>query len=133
MSSAPMPQGSEGLVEPGQIPEHVVVLLLEGGQRFLAQAGEAIRQGDALAQDHFLRRVDAILKELNSRLNHAEGGELVANLVRLYGWWAREIREAGAQGDARRLELVSSQMGEIRGAWEVVLFHGEGMSESPQV
>jgi flagellar secretion chaperone FliS len=120
-------------VPPGsaQAPEHLVVLLLEGGQRFLAKAEEAIQHKDSMACRYFLKRVGSILKELHLRLNHAEGGELVENFIRLYDWWAREISEAGAQEDARRLKVVASQMGEIRKSWEFVLFRGEGMSESP--
>ena len=118
---------------PVQSPEHTVVLLLEGGERFLAKAEEAIRSKDAIACGYFLKRVDAILKELNHRLNHEQGGELVENLIRLYDWWAREIGQAGEQEDVERLTVVSSQMGEIRRSWEFVLFRGEGMSESPQL
>jgi flagellar protein FliS len=121
------------LVQPVQLPEHLVVLLLEGGQRFLAKAEDAIRHQDEGSRDYFLKKAGAILKELTSRLNHKEGGDLVNNLVRLYGWWSQEIREAGAKAEADRLKRVSAQMGEIRRAWEHVLFQGEGMSESPEL
>jgi flagellin-specific chaperone FliS len=57
----------------------------------------------------------------------------VNNLIRLYDWWGREIQDAGAQASAERLRLISCQMGEIRKAWEAVLFRGEGMSESPEL
>ena len=119
--------------EPGLIPEHMVVLLLEGGQRFLAKAEEAGRRRDVTTRDFFLKKIDVVLKELHKRLNHAEGGDLVNNLIRLYDWWGREIPAAAAAGDIARLKLASEQMGEIRRAWEFVLFQGEGMSESPEL
>ena len=112
------------------IPEHIVVLLLQGGQRFLVKAEEAIRRQDPMMRDHHLKRVLAILQDLTRRLNHEQGGELVDNLMRVYDWWGRELLDAGAQDDLDRLSLVSSQMGEIRRSWEHVLFQGEGMSEN---
>jgi flagellar biosynthetic protein FliS len=111
----------------------VVVLLLEGAQRFLAKADDAMKKDDAAARDYYLKRVGTILKELHGRLNHDQGGELVVNLIRLYAWWRAEILQAVAKGEAERLRRVHAQMGEIRRAWEVVLFRGEGMSESPAV
>ena len=54
------------------------------------------------------------------------------NLIRLYDWWGQEIPAAMEQRDAARLRRVRTQMGEIRQAWEQVLFQGEGMSESPK-
>lgn len=116
--------------EPAEIPEHMVVLLLEGGQRFLAKAEEAIERQDPMIRDHYLKRVLAILEELTRRLNHEQGGELVDNLTRVYGWWGREVLDAGGQEDVDRLKLIASQMGEIRRSWEHVLFQGEGMSEN---
>ena len=117
--------------EPRDIPEHVVVLLLEGGQRFLAKADEAIRRQDPQARDFHLRKVLAILEELNRRLDPVRGGELVINLSRIYDWWGREISEAGATDAGDRLKLIAAQMGEIRRSWEHVLFKGEGLSEGP--
>lgn len=118
--------------QPPEIPEHIVVLLLDGGQRFLAKAADAIRREDAMMRDYYLKRILAILQELTRRLNHEQGGELVDNLIRVYDWWGRELLEAGAQDDVDRLSLVSSQMGEIRRSWEHVLFQGVGMSENPE-
>jgi flagellar biosynthetic protein FliS len=131
MSSISDPQLLETPHESTQVLEHAVVLLLEGGQRFLAKAEEAVQHKDPMACSYFLKRVDSIVRELNNRLNHAEGGELVANLSRLYDWWTREVNKAGAGEDVDRLKLIASQMGEIRRSWEFVLFRGEGMSESP--
>jgi len=117
--------------ESSDIPEHTVVLLLEGGQRFLAKAEEAIQQQDPVLRDYYLKRVLAILLELSKRLNQDQGGELVSNLIRIYDWWGRVILDASEQNDVVRLKCVSSQMGEIRRSWEQVLFRGQGMSENP--
>ena len=79
------------------------------------------------------KKVLAIIEELHRRLNHEQGGALVENLIKLYGWWRREILLAGEQGEVERLQRVHAQMGEVRQGWEHVLFQGEGMSESPRL
>ena len=113
-----------------EIPEHIVVLLLQGGQRLLVKAEEAIRRQDPMIRDYYLKRVLAILQELPRRLNHEQDGELVDNLMRVYDWWGREALDAGLQEDVDRLKLIATQMGEICRFWEHLLFQGEGMSEN---
>ena len=108
-------------------------MLLEGAQRFLAKAEEAIRNHDAMLRDFFLKRVLAILLELTKRVNCEQGGELVNNLIKVYDWWGREVLHGGEQDDVERLKRVSAQMGEIKKSWEQVLFKGQGMSEYPEV
>jgi flagellar secretion chaperone FliS len=102
----------------GASPQQVVAMLLEGGQRFLAQAVQAFERHDIAAKAHATNRVLAIVEELTLRLNHDEGGELVDNLVRIYDWWTREILTASATKDPARLDRISRQMGELRQAWE---------------
>ncbi|MBK7293161.1 MAG: flagellar protein FliS [Geothrix sp.] len=111
----------------------MVILLLEAGQGFLVKLEEAIGSGEPRLTDHFSRKVLAIIEELHRRLNHEQGGALVENLIKLYGWWRREILLAGEQGEVERLQRVHAQMGEVRQGWEHVLFQGEGMSESPRL
>ncbi|WLT31810.1 flagellar export chaperone FliS [Geothrix sp. PMB-07] len=121
------------LAESGAIPEHVVVLLLEAAQRFLVKLEEALPGGDPRPREYFVKKLLAILDALHQRLNHEAGGELVGNLIRLYAWWGHEIIEASDAADGPRLKRVCAQMGDIRQAWEKVLFQGEGMSEGPSL
>ncbi len=102
----------------GASPEGLVALLLEGGQRFLAQAAQAIQRKDVAERARLVGRVLAILDELMTRLNHEEGGEVVTNLVRLYDWWGFETVQASTANDASRIERVIRQMGDLRETWE---------------
>lgn len=130
----PAPESPDFAAPPGspEIPVHVVVMLLDGAQRFLGKAEEAIQAQDAMLRDFYLKRVLNILLELTKRLNCESGGSLVTNLLRVYGWWGREILDGGELNDTDRLRAVSDQMGEIRKSWELVLFKGQGMSENPE-
>ncbi len=131
MGPGPEPRGPSAPAEPVAIPEHMVVLLLEGGQRFLKKVEETLGGQDQRQTDFYIKKVLAILKELDRRLNHEEGGDLVNNLIWLYDWWGKEIIAAGAQHDVPRLRRVSAQMGGNRQAWEQVLFNGVGLTENP--
>jgi flagellar protein FliS len=99
-------------------PEQLVALLLEGAQRFLSQAVQAIGRRDVATRAKSVNRASAIVEELMVRLNHEDGGEAVQNLVRLYEWWSHEMFEASTRSDANRLEKISQQMGELKATWE---------------
>lgn len=99
-------------------PQQLVVLLLEGGQRFLAQARQAMGRGDFAAKARSIDHALAIVHELVGRLDQEQGGELASNLVRVYDWWSREILAGSASKNDWRLERVGRQMGEMRQAWE---------------
>ncbi len=96
----------------------LVALLLEGGQRFLSQALQALDRKDYEAKARHTNRVLAIIQELSNRLDLETGGGLAQNLEGLHRWWSSEILEASMTKDAKRLEEVQRQMGEIRQAWE---------------
>ena len=96
----------------------LVALLLEGGQRFLFQAVQALDRKDYEAKARHTNRVLAIIEELTNRLDVENGGGLAQNLQGLHRWWSSEILEASRTKDVKRLEEVHRQMGEIRQAWE---------------
>jgi flagellar protein FliS len=110
-------------------PEELVAMLLTAGQRFLAQAVQAMGRKDHLAKGEALGRVSAIIDELNARLNHREGGELVTSLITVYALWMREIASADAHQQPERLLRVSAWMGELKDAWEQVV--GSGKTSQP--
>lgn len=107
----------------GASAEQLVVMLLEGGQRFLGQAIAAMAKRDIPAKARLVNRVSAIIEELMVRLNHEEGGDLVANLSRLYEWWLNELFEGSQNNQSDRLERVHRQMGEVRASWEELQHH----------
>ena len=102
----------------GASPEQLVAMLLEGGQRFLNLTLKAMKERDLPNQARYVNRVADIIVGLNERLNHAEGGELVENLIRIYDWWTNELFDGAMQNQPERLQMISSQMGELRATWE---------------
>jgi len=102
----------------GASPEQLAALLLEGAQRFLTQASQAIARKDYAAKGRAVNRVTSIIEELVMNLDLENGGELAQNLLRLYDWWSRDTLEASLRLDAARMERISGQMGDLRQSWE---------------
>jgi len=59
---------------------------LEGAQRFLRQAINAVKERNLQDKARFVNRVSAIIEELTVQLNHDEENELAINLSRIYEW-----------------------------------------------
>lgn len=102
----------------GASPEQQAALLMEAGQRYLGKAVKAMASKDPVEASRCFIRVTDIISESVCRLSLEDGGELVQNLLKVYGWWTREIFEASSAKDTVRLDAVASHMGEIRQAWE---------------
>jgi flagellar secretion chaperone FliS len=102
----------------GASPEQQAALIMEAGQLHLGKAIRALTQNDASTATRSFIRVSEVIQEATIRLNHDEGGELVQNLEKLYGYWTREIMAAAYVKDTARLAAVAQSMGEIRQAWE---------------
>lgn len=93
-------------------------MLLEGGQRLLGLALKAMKDRDLPNQARYVNRVSDVILGLRERLNFDEGGELVENLVRVYDWWMNELFDGAMKNQPERLQLISSQMGELKATWE---------------
>ena len=99
-------------------PEQQAALIMEAGQMHLGKAIQALAQSDLAAATHSFTRFSEVIMEANLRLNHEDGGELVQNLEKYYGWWMKEVMHASYAKDQARLAAVAASMGEIRQAWE---------------
>lgn len=102
----------------GASPEQQAALIMEAGQLHLGRAIQALDRKDSSAATNSFIRVTEVIKEANLRLDLENGGELAANLQKLYGWWMKEIMLASRAKDTPRLAAVAQAMGEIRQTWE---------------
>jgi flagellar protein FliS len=86
--------------------ERLLMLLLDGGGRFLRVARESLAAGDVAAIGHALTRAQAIIAELQGTLDHQAGGEIAGSLHRLYDFMLFHLTEANGQGSVRHLDEV---------------------------
>ncbi|MDP2876248.1 MAG: flagellar export chaperone FliS [Holophaga sp.] len=99
-------------------PEQMAAILLEGAQYFLSPALQAVQTQDKAAHSHNYDRVLESIFELRRQLNQEQGGELVANLSRMYDWWVSELNQGSMDLEPERLRTVFAQMGVMKTTWE---------------
>ena len=104
--------------------ERLLLLLLEGGGRFLRLAREGLVGGDVAAFCQALARAQAIIAELQGTLDHQAGGEIAANLHRLYDFMLFHLTEANAQRSVRHLDEVIATYDTVTDAFRQVLEPG---------
>ncbi|MCY2932031.1 MAG: flagellar export chaperone FliS [Planctomycetota bacterium] len=98
----------------------MVVLLYDGAVRFLKQAVAALEADDMARKNELILKAEAIVDELDVSLNMEDGGELAANLHRLYDFMRRHLIEANLQKDPQRIRDVISILSDLAGGWRAI-------------
>lgn len=111
----------------------LVVMLYEGVLRFCALAEVATRAGDIEARHTNLVKAEAIIAELAGTLNYEAGGDLAANLGRLYDYCYRRLVEANIQQDAAMIAEVRGLIAELLEAWREIARQEQAAVAAPQL
>lgn len=98
-------------------PTRLVVLLYDGAIRFCARAMEAMQARDYQEQNTNLLKAQRIIGELMSSLNKETGGEVAANLLRVYTYVLEQLVEANLHDRADLIEGVLGLLRELRETW----------------
>lgn len=98
-------------------PHQLTGLLLKAATDKLSIAMGAMDRGDIVLRTESIRRATAIIIELKSTLNLSEGGEIAAQLDRLYQFSLASLIEANGHCDISKLQAVRDILSEINEAW----------------
>ena len=98
-------------------PHHLISMLLDGAMDRLMSARGCIVSNELVQKAELLHRVGAIIDELRSSLDHSLGGELTANLDRLYDYMLRRVLTANMNNDVVAIDEVLKLLREVRSAW----------------
>lgn len=101
-------------------PHRLVQLLLEGAIDRLAAARGHLEQGRIGPKGEALTRAVAIVDTLNAALDLGGGGEIAANLRRLYDYATRRLTEANLANDAAALDEVAGLLREVKSGWDAI-------------
>lgn len=107
--------------------ERLLLLVFEGGLKFLRLTREALAAGDLHRFGESLGRATSIITELNATLDYQAGGEIARNLGRLYGFMLFHLTEANAQKSVRHVDEVLAIFGTIADAYRAIL----GRTDAP--
>ena len=101
-------------------PHRLIEMLLDGGIDRLAQARGAVHRGDRPAKLKLIGKAFDIIGGLRGGLDLDKGGEVAANLDRLYDYMQRRLVMANARDDASIIDEVMSLLTEIREGWKAI-------------
>jgi flagellar protein FliS len=98
----------------------LVVMLYEGAISFLRQAREKMAARDVAGKGLYLGKALDIIAELNASLNFPEGGEVAANLFRLYNFMTAHLTRANLNWDDDAVAVVMEMLEKLKEAWSEV-------------
>ena len=92
-------------------------MLYDGAIRFVRQARAAIAAGDRKAKATAVGKAVAIITEFSNTLDREIGGEIAADLSRLYDFMIVELARVNARDDASKLDPVEKILLDLREAF----------------
>ena len=98
----------------------LVVMLYDGAIKFMKLAINELQAGDMEAKGRYINKAIDIIEELNAVLNSEAGGEIAANLRKLYLFMINHLTEANTKRDAQMIREVISLMEELNQGWKAV-------------
>ncbi len=101
-------------------PAKLVVMLYEGGIRFLRQAVAAIQSKDLLAKRQSVDRAMAVIQHLQGTLDIEKGQEVARDLDRLYSYITSRVMDGSAKLDVAPLEEAIKLLTVLLSGWEEV-------------
>lgn len=99
-------------------PHRLVQMLMEGALDRIAAAKGGIERNDIDVRAGQINWAISIIDGLRASLNMEVGGEIAANLDRLYEYMNRRLAEANISNDIGPLDEVSSLLKELKEAWD---------------
>lgn len=102
----------------GADPHRLIQMLMEGALTRMSQAKGMIDEKDYEGKARLLGRVMEIIATLQSSLDHEKGGDISANLDRLYDYMNRRLLEASSANDTGMIDEVMSLLLEIKSGWD---------------
>ena len=98
--------------------KQLIIMLYDGMDRFLSKSVKAIKEGDIESAHTYLHRTGQILLELLSTLREDKGGEIAANLKRIYVFCYEQVVIANLKKDIRMIRGIQEVLANLRGAWK---------------
>ena len=106
----------EGSVFSGN-PLGLVIALYEGTIQAVGRARQCLSANDAWGRAKAISKALELLTELLSSLNHKEGGDISANLKRLYSYMQCRLLEAHAQKAEAPMDEVERLLETLLEGW----------------
>ena len=101
-------------------PHRLIQMLMEGGLTRIAQARGAMERQQTAMKGELIGKAIGIIGGLRDGLNLEQGGEVAANLDRLYEYMVNRLLEANVQNDMAPLDEVAGLLRNVKSGWDVI-------------
>lgn len=98
----------------------LIVLLYDGAIKFMKLAIKELEAQNHEAKGRYISRAQDIINELNAVLDLDAGGEMAANLRKLYCFMNRRLSEANTKRDPQIIREVTTLMEELNESWKAI-------------
>jgi len=98
----------------------LIVLLYEGAIKFMKLAIKELEANNYEAKGRYINRAQDIINELNAVLDMDAGGEIAANLRRIYCFVSDHLSKANIKRDPQMIREVITLMEELNQSWKAV-------------
>ncbi len=116
-------------------PGQLVLMLFDGAINFLERAAKGFELDDPLefnaTINNNILKAQAIINELNASLDMEAGGEVAANLRRLYEYMDFRLTESNRTKTPEGVQEVIQRLGVIRDAWAEMMRRQNAVQDSP--
>ncbi|MHC4192831.1 MAG: flagellar export chaperone FliS [Planctomycetota bacterium] len=99
----------------------LIVLLYEGAIKFMKLAVKEMEAGNYEAKGRYIGRAQDVITELNAVLDMDAGGEIAANLRRLYLFMNDRLSQANTKRDPQMIREVITLMEELNQGWKAIV------------
>jgi len=111
-------------------PAQLVLMLYDGAISFLEKGLTGFNYTDPLdfnlTINNNVQRAQAIIHELNARLDLNQGGEIAGNFRQLYNYFYRRLQEGNLKKKKPPIEEVIGHLRTLRDGWAEMLHQGQG-------
>lgn len=102
----------------------LISILYEHAIDSIHDAAEYLEKGDIRARAKAISKAQAVILELEGSLNHERGGEIAANLGRLYRYMRERLMAANLKQEAAPLVEVERLLRTVGEAWSAIRHDG---------
>lgn len=111
----------------------LLIMLYDGGIKFLTQAKEKIAEKDVKTKGILISRALDVINELDGSLNMDKGGSLAENLHQLYFFCSTRLLLANLRMDPKLIDEVISIFTGLRSAYAEILETPEAQAAAQQI
>ena len=104
-----------------QRKDDILMQLYDGALNFVRLAQRAVATRQLAAKGEQISKAIAVISELDCALEHEIGGEITANLSRLYHYMIDRLTYANIHHDPAALDEVNDLIGQLRQAFAAAI------------